>query len=136
MQKQGTIKMDSTVTLVGNLTRDPIVRVTGTGVAVAELSVAVNRRWRAGDGDERESTSYFSVVAWRSLAEHCAASLHKGDLVMVVGRPEQRSWQTESGDRRSTVEIVADDIGPSLRWATAEVQRTARRTGEGALGAA
>ena len=122
--------------LVGNLSRDPIIRVTGGGVAVAELSVAVNRRWRAGDGDARESTSYFSVVAWRALAEHCAASLHKGDLVMVVGRPEQRSWQTESGDRRSTVEIVADDIGPSLRWATAEVERTSRSSGEAPMIAA
>jgi single-strand DNA-binding protein len=118
--------MDSSVTLVGNLTRDPIVRVTAAGLAVAEMSVAVNRRWRTNDGDSREHTSFFSVIAWRSLAEHCAASLHKGDLVMVAGRPEQRSWQTDSGERRTTVEIVADDIGPSLRWATAEVERTAR----------
>lgn len=118
--------MDSTITLVGNLTRDPVLRVTSTGVAVAELGLAVNRRWQANDGDAREHTSYFSVVAWRALAEHVAASLHKGDLVMVTGRPEQRSWQTDSGERRSTMEVVADDVGPSLRWATATIERTAR----------
>ncbi len=118
--------MDSTVTLVGNLTRDPVMRLTGGGYAVAELTIAVNRRWRATEGDAKEHTSFFTVVAWRALGEHCAASLHKGDLVMVVGRPEQRSWQTDAGDRRTTVEIVADDIGPSLRWATAAIERTAR----------
>ena len=118
--------MDSTITLVGNLTRDPVLRVTAGGLAVAELGVAVNRRWRDHDGEPKEHTSYFSVVAWRALAEHCAATLHKGDLVMVVGRPEQRSWQTDAGERRTTVEVVADDIGPSLRWATAVVERTSR----------
>ncbi len=118
--------MDSTITLVGNLTRDPVLRVTAGGLAVAELGLAVSRRWRDHDGDPKEHTSYFSVVAWRALAEHCAATLHKGDLVMVVGRPEQRSWQTDNGERRATVEVVADDIGPSLRWATAVVERTSR----------
>jgi single-strand DNA-binding protein len=118
--------MDSAITLVGNLTRDPVLRVTAAGVAVAEMGIAVNRRWRDSGGDPKEHTSYFSVVAWRSLAEHCAATLHKGDLVMVTGRAEQRSWQTDGGERRSTIEVVADDIGPSLRWATAVVERTGR----------
>lgn len=118
--------MDSMITLVGNLTRDPVLRVTAAGHALAELGLAVNRRWQANDGDVRENTSYFSVVAWRALAEHVAASLHKGDLVIVTGRAEQRSWQTESGERRSTIEVVAEDVGPSLRWATASVERTAR----------
>jgi single-strand DNA-binding protein len=118
--------MDSTITLVGNLTRDPVLRVTAAGLAVAELGVAVSRRWRDHDGDPKEHTSFFTVTAWRALAEHCAASLHRGDLVIVSGRAEQRSWQTETGDRRTTIEIVADDIGPSLRWATAVVERTAR----------
>ncbi len=118
--------MDSTITLVGNLTRDPVLRLTANGLAVAELGLAVSRRWRTNEGDEREHTSFFSVVAWRSLAEHCAASLHKGDLVMVTGRAEQRSWQTDAGDRRSTVEVVAEDVGPSLRWATASIERTGR----------
>jgi single-strand DNA-binding protein len=118
--------MDSTITLVGNLTRDPVLRVTAAGLAVAELGVAVNRRWRDNDGEPKEHTSFFTVIAWRALAEHCAASLHRGDLVIVSGRAEQRSWQTEAGDRRTTIEIVADDIGPSLRWATAVVERTGR----------
>lgn len=118
--------MDSTITLTGNLTRDPVLRVTAGGMAVAEMGLAVNRRWRGNDGEAKEQTSFFSVVAWRALAEHCAATLHKGDLVMVIGRPEQRSWQTDGGDRRSTIEVVADDVGPSLRWATAVIERTAR----------
>lgn len=118
--------MDSMITLVGNLARDPVLRVTTAGHTVAELGLAVNRRWQANDGDARENTSYFSVVAWRALAEHVAASLHKGDLVIVTGRAEQRSWQTEAGERRSTIEVVAEDVGPSLRWATASIERTAR----------
>ncbi len=118
--------MDSTITLVGNLTRDPVLRLTTGGLAVADLGLAVSRRWRDHDGEPNEHTSYFSVVAWRALAEHCAATLHKGDLVMVVGRPEQRSWQNDKGERRATIEVVAEDIGPSLRWATAAVERTSR----------
>ena len=118
--------MDSSITLVGNLTRDPVLRVTAGGLAVCEMGLAVSRRWRTNEGDAKENTSFFSVVAWRGLAEHCAASLHKGELVMVVGRPEQRNWQTDNGERRNTVEVVADDVGPSLRWATAVIERTAR----------
>ena len=120
--------MDSAISLTGNLTRDPILRLTPNGMAVAEMGVAVNRRWRGTDGETKEQTSFFSVIAWRGLAEHCAATLHKGDLVMVIGRPEQRSWQTDNGERRSSIEIVADDIGPSLRWATAQLERTGRLT--------
>jgi single-strand DNA-binding protein len=116
----------STVNLVGNLTRDPDVRTTARGTVVANMGLAVNRRWRDAGGDPQESTSFFSVVAWGSLAANCARSLHRGDLVVVQGRLEQRSWTTDTGDRRSTVEVVADDIGPSLRWAVAEVTRDAR----------
>jgi single-strand DNA-binding protein len=116
----------STVNLVGNLTREPDVRTTARGTVVANMGLAVNRRWRDAGGDPQESTSFFSVVAWGSRAANCARSLHRGDLVVVQGRLEQRSWTTDTGDRRSTVEVVADDIGPSLRWAVAEVTRDAR----------
>lgn len=115
--------MESTITLVGNLTRDPQLRTTTGGVPVADLGLAVNHRWRQGD-EWQEQTSFFTVVAWRTLAENCVRSLHRGDRVVVQGRPEQRSWITDTGDRRSVTEIVADDIGPSLRWATATVART------------
>jgi single-strand DNA-binding protein len=117
--------MNSTITLVGNLTREPELRHTPNGSVVANFGLAVNRRWRAGE-DWQEQTSFFNVVAWRELGENVASSLRRGDLVVVHGRLEQRSWTTEAGDRRSTVEVVADDVGPSLRWATAQVTRRHR----------
>lgn len=120
--------MNCTITLVGNLTRQPELRTTAKGVLVANLGVAVNRRWRDAGGESQESTSFFNVVAWGSLAEHCAMSLERGDLVVVQGRLEQRSWTTDTGDRRSTVEVIADDIGPSLRWVSASLSRTQRAT--------
>jgi single-strand DNA-binding protein len=118
--------MNANITLVGNLTRAPELRRTNRGSSVLNLGLAVNRRWRDAGGESQESTSFFTVVAWGSLAEHCAASLQRGDLVVVTGRVEQRSWTTEAGDKRSTVEVVADDLGPSLRWVDASVERTER----------
>jgi single-strand DNA-binding protein len=123
--------MDSTITLVGNLTRDPVLRTTAGGVPVADLGLAVHRRWRQGD-EWQEHTSFFTVVAWRALAENCVSSLHRGDLVVVQGRLEQRSWTTDTGDRRSVSEVIANDVGPSLRWATVEL---ARRPGPDRSGA-
>ncbi|MDH4143968.1 MAG: single-stranded DNA-binding protein [Acidimicrobiia bacterium] len=117
--------MDSSITLVGNLTRDPQRRDTPTGTPLVSFGIAVNRRWRGSDEEWAEQTSFFDVVAWRGVAENALQSLRKGDRVVVVGRPEQRSWSTSAGDRRSSVEIVADEIAPSLRWATAAVQRRA-----------
>jgi single-strand DNA-binding protein len=89
--------------------------------------LAVNRRFqKAGSTSWEESTSFFDVICWRDLAEHVALSLAKGMRVLVSGRLEQRSWETDDGERRSKVELVADEVGPSLRYATAEVQRPAR----------
>jgi single-strand DNA-binding protein len=78
--------------------------------------------------------SFFNVVAWDSLGENAAASLNKGSRVIVTGRLEQRDYETKEGDKRSVVEIVADEVGPSLRWARAEVERTQRSGGDGASG--
>ncbi len=118
----------STTTIIGNLTRDPEIRYTREGQASANLGVAVNRRWPNRDsGEWEESTSFFDVVAWRDLAENVALSLTKGMRVVVTGRLEQRSWETEDGDRRFKVEIVADEIGASLRFATVDVHRIERR---------
>ena len=119
---------DSTVTVVGNVTRDPEMRYTPSGVAKASFGVAVSRRWQNRNTQEwEEQTSFFNVVCWRDMAENVCESIGKGARVVVNGRLEQRSWETENGDKRSVVEIVADDIGPSLRWATAEVRRNERR---------
>ena len=120
--------MSNTTTLSGNLTRDPEIRYTRDGQANATFGLAVNRRWQPRGSEEwEESTSFFDIVCWRDLAENVALSLVKGSRVIVTGRLEQHSWETENGDRRSRVEVTADDVGPSLRFATAEVSRTERR---------
>ncbi|MFO7292137.1 MAG: single-stranded DNA-binding protein [Actinomycetes bacterium] len=122
--------MSNTVTLVGNLVDDPELRFTPSGVAMAKLRVAVNRRWRDRQtGDWQEDTSFFTATCWREQAEAVAESLQKGTRVIITGRLEQRTWETEQGERRSVVEIQIDEIGPSLRWATASVTKTARAGG-------
>ena len=119
---------ENSVILVGNVTRDPELRFTPTGQAVANFGLAVNRRWQNRQSQEwEEATSFFDVVAWGEMGEHAAESLSKGSRVLVEGRLEQRSWETDGGERRSKVEVVADEIGPSLRWATAVVTKTERR---------
>ncbi len=118
----------NTVSLVGNITRDPELRFTPTGQATATFGLAVNRRWQNRQNQEwEEATSFFDIVCWREMAEHAAESLTRGARVMVTGRLEQRSWETQDGDKRSKIEVVADEIGPSLRWATAEVKKSARK---------
>jgi single-strand DNA-binding protein len=122
------------VALVGNITRDPELRFTPTGQATATFGLAVNRRWQNRQTQEwEEATSFFDVVCWREMAENAAESLSRGSRVLVTGRLEQRSWETADGDKRSKIEVVADEIGPSLRWATAQVTKYERRgPGEGA----
>ncbi|MFM7534904.1 MAG: single-stranded DNA-binding protein [Acidimicrobiales bacterium] len=120
---------DSTVTLVGNLTRDPELRFTQGGRAIATLGLAVSRRYQVNN-EWQEQTSFFNVVAWGQLGENAASSLSKGTRVLVTGRLEQRSYETQDGEKRSVVEVIADEIGPSLRWATASVDRNDRRSGD------
>jgi single-strand DNA-binding protein len=125
----------NTVELIGNITRDPELRFTPSGAAVANFGLAVNRRWRNQQTNEwEEQVSFFDIVCWRDLAENVTESLTKGSRVMVSGRLDQRSWETQDGDKRSKVEVVADEIGPSLRWATAQVTKTERREGGGSGG--
>ena len=121
---------DNVITVIGNVTRDPEVRYTPNGQANANFGVAVNRRWQNRQTNEwEERVSFLNVVCWREMAENVAESVSKGTRVVVTGRLEQRSWETEQGEKRSVVEIVADDIGPSLRFATAKVEKIDRRTG-------
>ena len=122
----------NSITISGNMTRDPEMRYTPSGVSKVSFGVAVNRSWRNQQTQEwDEQTSFFNVVAWRQLAENVGASLAKGSRVVVTGRLEQRSWETEQGEKRSVVEVVADEIAPSLRWATATVNKNDRRGGDG-----
>ncbi|MBA3282829.1 MAG: single-stranded DNA-binding protein [Acidimicrobiia bacterium] len=122
--------MDNTVTLVGNVTRDPELRYTPSGQTVATFGLAVNRRWQNRQTQEwEEQVSFFDIKSWAGLAENVAESVQKGTRVIVTGRLEQRSWETDNGDKRSKVEVVADEIAPSLRWATAQVQKIERSGG-------
>jgi single-strand DNA-binding protein len=121
--------MSSNVTLIGNLVDDPELRFTPSGVAMAKIRLAVNRRWRDQSGEWQENTSFFTGTVWREQAEQVAESLQKGARVIVTGRLEQRSWETEQGEKRSVVEVQIDEIGPSLRWATATVNKTQRQDG-------
>jgi single-strand DNA-binding protein len=116
------------ITIVGNITRDPELRFTPSGQANARLGVAVNRRWQdKGSGEWQEATSFFDVICWRELAENVSESLKRGARVVVTGRLEQRTYEREGGEKRSVVEIIADEVAPSLRWATAKVEKTERR---------
>ena len=123
---------DSTVTLVGNVTRDPELRFTPSGQSIASFGLAVNRRWQNRQTQQwEEQVSFFDIVCWRELAENVSESLTKGTRIMVSGRLQQRSWETDNGEKRTKVEVLADEVGPSLRWATAQVQKTERREGGG-----
>jgi single-strand DNA-binding protein len=120
---------DTHVTSTGNLTDDPDLKVLANGSAVVNFRLAVTARVRDGETWRDGDTSYFRVNAWRQLAEHTADSLGKGDRAVVIGRLRSRSWETPEGDKRSVVEVEADEVAPSLRWATA---RPERASGNGA----
>jgi single-strand DNA-binding protein len=118
------------VTVVGNCTRDPELRFTAGGQAVASFGLAVNRRWQNRQTNEwEEAVSFFDVTCWAQLAENVAESITKGSRLIVSGRLDQRSWETQDGDKRTKIEIVADEVGPSLTYATAQVVRNERREG-------
>jgi len=118
----------NSIVLVGNVTRDPELRFTPSGQATATFGLACNRRWQNRQTQEwEEATSFFDVVCWREMAENAAESLGRGSRIIVSGRLEQRSWETADGDKRSKVEVIADEIGPSLRWATAQVTKNERK---------
>lgn len=115
----------NTVNIVGNVTRDPELRYTPSGASVTNFSVAWNRRYER-NGQQVEEVNFFDIVCWGSLADNVASSLTKGARVMVTGRLDQRSWETPQGEKRSKVEITADDVAPSLRWASVEIARNPR----------
>ncbi len=127
--------IDNNVTVTGNATREPELRFTPSGQAVANFGVAVNRRWQNRQTNEwEEAVSFFDITCWSTLAENVAESVAKGTRITVTGRLDQRSWETQDGDKRSKVEIVADDVAVSLRWATAEVLKNQRFDGGGGGG--
>ncbi|MCB1247060.1 MAG: single-stranded DNA-binding protein, partial [Acidimicrobiia bacterium] len=97
--------MSNSVTLVGNLVEDPELRFTASGVAMARIRIAVNRRWRDNNNEWQEETSFFGGTCWREVAENVAESLSKGDRVFITGRLEQRNWETNEGEKRSIIEV-------------------------------
>lgn len=117
-------------TIVGNVTRDPELKFTNSGLAFGTFGVAVNRRKKDSAGNwVDDDPSFFDVVVWRDLAEHVAETLQRGDRVIVTGTLKQRTWETDTGEKRSKVELQADEVGAALRFATAVVTRAERRAG-------
>ena len=110
---------EASVSFAGNLTDDPELRHTEAGIARAMFRVAVS-------GRREQEPSFFTVIVWRDQAEHAAESLSKGSRVVVMGRLHQRSGTAEDDSARSAVEVVAEELGPSLRWATATTTRATR----------
>ena len=126
---------DNQITIVGNLTDDPELRYTANGAAVANFTVAYSTRIRDAAGNWTDGdTSFFRVNVWRGLAENAAESLTRGTRVVVTGRLRQRSWENQEGEKRSMIEIEADDVGPSLKWATAKVEKTSRSSSSSSSG--
>jgi single-strand DNA-binding protein len=118
---------DNTVTLIGNLTDDPELRFTANGAAVANFRLAVTPRIRQGDSWTDGETSFFRINCWRQLAENVTETLGKGARAIVIGRLRMRFWETDDGDKRTVVEVEADEVAPSLKFATATVQRTSAK---------
>ncbi len=123
------------VTFIGNLTDDPELRYTQAGAAVTTIRIASSRRYTDRDGNQQESTTYMNVVCWRELAENVGKSLHKGDRVMAVGSLRVRSYENREGQTVWVTEVEADEVAPSLRWATATIERVRGGGGGGAANA-
>lgn len=120
---------EPTLIIVGNLTADPELRFSPSGAAVANFTVASTPRTfdkQANDWKEGE-TLFMRCSVWREAAEHVSESLHRGDRVIVSGRLVSRSWQTDAGENRSVMEMQVDEVGPSLRYATANVTKAQRQ---------
>ena len=119
--------MPNTTTIAGNLTHDPEIHYGAEGVPVARFGVAVSHRKRDGEGSWTEETSFVEACCFRELAENVVLTLHKGARVIAVGRLSTSSWTDQAGAKRSRLELVAEEVGASLRWATAELTRTRAR---------
>jgi single-strand DNA-binding protein len=127
---------ETTITVVGNLTDDPELRFTPSGAAVAKFRIASTPRTldrQSGEWKDGEPL-FLACNIWRDAAEHVAESLQRGARVIVQGRLRQRSYETREGEKRTVYELEVDEIGPSLRYATAKVQKMARSGGSGGGG--
>ncbi|MFG1872192.1 single-stranded DNA-binding protein [Micromonospora arborensis] len=127
---------DTTITVIGNLTDDPELRFTPQGAAVAKFRVASTPRFMDKASNEWKDGEplFLACTCWRQMAEHVAESLQRGARVIVSGRLRQRSYETREGEKRTVIELEVDEIGPSLRYATAKVQKASRSGGGGHVG--
>ncbi|HEY2674968.1 MAG TPA: single-stranded DNA-binding protein [Rugosimonospora sp.] len=127
---------ETTITVIGNLTDDPELRFTPSGAAVAKFRIASTpRTLDRASGEWRDGEPLFlSCTVWRQAAENVAESLQRGARVIVSGRLRQRSYETREGEKRTVIELEVDEIGPSLRYATAKVQKMSRSSGGGGGG--
>ena len=127
---------ETVITVVGNLTADPELRYTQNGLAVANFTIASTPRNfdRASNEFKDGDTLFVRASVWREFAEHVAGSLTKGTRVVATGRLKQRDYQTKEGEKRTSIELEVDEIGPSLRYATAQITRAASSREGGATG--
>ncbi|RKT51766.1 single-stranded DNA-binding protein [Saccharothrix australiensis] len=127
---------ETTITVVGNLTADPELRFTQSGAAVASFTVASTpRTFDRQSGEWKDGEALFlRCNVWRQVAENVAESLTRGSRVIVSGRLRQRSFETKEGEKRTVIELEVDEIGPSLRYATAKVNKVSRGDGGGGFG--
>jgi single-strand DNA-binding protein len=127
---------DTIITVIGNLTDDPELRFTPSGAAVAKFRVASTPRFMDRQSNEWKDGEplFLSCTVWRQAAENVAESLQRGARVIVSGRLKQRSYETREGEKRTVIELEVDEIGPSLRYATAKVQKMSRSGGGGGGG--
>lgn len=108
--------------LLGNLTRDPEIKYTNEGIAIAEMGLAVNKKWMDKNGRESESVDFFNITSWNNLAENCAAALKKGDRVLVSGHINLRSWENREGKKYNIISITADIVAASLEFNQVRIQ--------------
>ncbi|MGN9812387.1 single-stranded DNA-binding protein [Micromonospora sp. BQ11] len=136
MREEMVMAGDTTITVIGNLTDDPELRFTPSGAAVAKFRVASTPRFMdKASGEWKDGEPLFlACTVWRQAAEHVAESLQRGARVIVSGRLRQRSYETREGEKRTVIELEVDEIGPSLRYATAKVQKMSRSGGGGGGG--
>ena len=120
--------------MIGNLTDDPDLRFLGNGTPVCNFRIASNRRYTDREGQTQEETTFMNVVAWRELGENVAESVSKGDRVVVLGRIQVRSYEGQDGQTRWVTEIQADEVAPSLRWATAKPEKSRSSSSRGGGG--
>ncbi|MEU1395411.1 single-stranded DNA-binding protein [Micromonospora zamorensis] len=133
MREEMVMAGDTTITVIGNLTDDPELRFTPSGAAVAKFRVASTPRFMDKASNEWKDGEplFLACTVWRQAAEHVAESLQRGARVIVSGRLRQRSYETREGEKRTVIELEVDEIGPSLRYATAKVQKMSRSGGGG-----